>query len=70
LRTFGKEKEDKVTETNLNDLLGIDDWTMAVSEFPDPFITCCFTSSSVLFINLFYSYSCKHYHFYYDLKKQ
>jgi hypothetical protein len=72
LRTFGRdtrsEEEIKDSEINLNELIGIDDKTMAVSNFPDPFITCCFVNETTLFINLFYNFDCTHYHFYYDFE--
>jgi hypothetical protein len=72
LRTFGREtrgqEEIKESEININDLIGIDAKTMAVSNFPDPFITCCFVSNEVLFVNLFYNFECTHYHFFYDFE--
>jgi hypothetical protein len=74
LRTFGRStrtpEEIKQSEVNLNELIGIDDKTMAVSNFPDPFITCCFINDSKLFINLFYSYDCTHYHFFYNIDEK
>ena len=35
---------------------------------PDPYATCCFISSNVLYLNIFHNYSRKHYHFIYDFK--
>lgn len=74
LRTFGRKtrtpEEIKDSEVNLNDLIGIDDKTMAVSNFPDPFITCCFVSDNILFINLFYNYECIHYHFFFSIQEK
>ena len=71
LRVFGKEERTPqqiaASETNINDLLGIDDWTMAVMNFPDPFITCCFINDELLYINLFHSHKKMHYHFYLDI---
>jgi len=73
LRTFGKDtrnpEEIKQSEVDLNELIGIDDKTMAVSNFPDPFITCCFVDDNTLFINLFYNFDCTHYHFYYNFEE-
>lgn len=74
LRTFGRNtrsaKEIAESEININDLIDIDNKTMAVNNFPDPFITCCFVSDDVLFINLFYNYSCTHYHFFYNFTEK
>jgi hypothetical protein len=74
LRTFGRDTRTpdqiRASEVNLNELIGIDDKTMAVSNFPDPFVTCCFVQEKVLFINLFYSYECTHYHFYFDFESR
>ena len=41
---------------------------MAVSNFADPYITCCFTKENILFINLFYNFDCTHYHFFYNFE--
>ena len=64
---FRRDKMFEETDLNLNELLGIDSYTMAVDNLPDPFITCCFVSNDVLFINLFYNYSLRHFHFFYDI---
>ena len=73
LRVFGRDtrtpQEIKDSTFNLNDLLGIDDWTMAVSNFPDPFINCCFINDEMLFINLFHNFSKTHYHFFFNFKQ-
>ena len=50
----------------MNELLGLDDWTMAIEIFPEPFITVCFIDDDRLFINLFHNASSKHYHFIYN----
>lgn len=72
MRTFGKttrsEKEIVKDEVNFNDLLGINNYTMAIGTFPDPFITCTFVSEYRIFVNLFYNYSLTHYHFIYNLE--
>ena len=72
LRWFGRQyrtmDEIAESEVNLNDLLGIDSYTMAVDNLPDPFITCCFTDQDILFIDLFYNYSMRHFHFRYDIR--
>ena len=74
LRTFGKKtrtkKEIDDSEVEFNKLLGINDFTMANTDFPDPFITCCFIDDNRIFVNLFYNYSLTHYHFVWDVKKR
>lgn len=76
LRHFGQEsvtlkQEEEVgsSELNINDLLGIDNWTIPSEGFNDPFITCCFISDDLIFVNLFHNYQLMHYHFIYDIKK-
>jgi hypothetical protein len=70
LRVFDREnrnaKQIADTDFNFNDLLGIDNWTMAINNFPDPFITCCFVTDEMLFVNLFHSHTFMHYHFYFN----
>lgn len=43
-------------EFDVNKELGIDNYTMAIDGFPDPFIVCCFISNDQIFVNLFYNY--------------
>lgn len=56
-----------MTDLNINDLLGIDAYTMAIDNLPDPYITCCFISHDIVFVNLFYNYTLKHFHFLYNV---
>jgi len=71
MRTFTvqtrTEDEVKSNELDVNGLLGIDNWTMAIQGFADPFINCAFISDSLLFVALFHNYSLTHYHFAYDM---
>jgi hypothetical protein len=39
---------------------------MPNDDFPDPYCTCVFVSSTKLFINLFHGHSQTHYHFIWD----
>lgn len=41
---------------------------MAISGFPDPYITCCFVDDELIFVNLFYNYTLTHYHFIYNIE--
>lgn len=51
------------TEFKINEELDIDNWTMAIDGFPDPFIVCCFVADDLIFVSLFYNYRQIHYHF-------
>jgi hypothetical protein len=70
MRNFGRvsrtPEEIKLNEVNINELVGIDNWTMVYDGFPDPSITCTFVSSTKVFINCFYNPTLTHYHFIYD----
>jgi hypothetical protein len=65
VRTFGFEsrtpKEILDEELKINELFGINDYSVAITDFPDPFITCCFISTTTIFVNFFYTYSQTHY---------
>lgn len=71
LRSFGRTsrtpEEIAADELDINGLLGIDDWTMAIQGFPDPYIVCTFVTDDVVFVNLFYNYTLEHYHFLYNI---
>lgn len=57
-------------ELDINELLGINDYTMPNADFPDPNITCCFVSDTKIYVNLFHNYSFKHYHFIWDFTRR
>jgi hypothetical protein len=67
VRTFGFDsrtrEEIEREELKINELIGIDDYSVAITDFPDPFIICCFISTSCIFVNFFYTHSQIHYHF-------
>jgi len=73
LRHFGGDKKERSpaeiadSELDINQLLGIDNWTMAIEGFPDPYITCSFVSDTKIFVNLFHNFTKTHYHFVYDI---
>lgn len=70
IRTFSNktrtEKEIARNEFDFNKALGIDDFTMPISGFPDPFIVCCFITDTKIFVALFHNKTKVHYHFIYD----
>ena len=69
LRTFGLGKERRSegeiqkSECVVNDLLKLNDWTMTLDGFYDPFITLCFISDTQLYVNLYHNSDFIHYHF-------
>ena len=73
LRVFGKETRSpeviRKEEFDINKALGINNYTMPIQGFSDPFITCSFITDDRIFIQLFYNYSLSHYHFVYDHSK-
>ena len=50
----------------INEAIGINDYTMPIQGFPDPFINCTFISDDLIAVILFYNYSRTHYHFLYN----
>lgn len=74
IRTFGAESRTKEAieeeEFDVNEALGLDDYTMPIDNFPDPFITCCFVTDETLFVNLFHSKTLTHHHFFYHLQSR
>ena len=58
LRTFGEttrdEEEIKETELDINKELGLNNYTIPIHNFPDPFITCCFCNEEWIYVNLFH----------------
>jgi hypothetical protein len=73
LRVFDKEPrtEEQALEKELdvNKALGINNHTMPIDGFGDPFITCTFVTGTILFVNLFHNGDLKHHHFFYDSEK-
>lgn len=74
LRTFGRESrtqlEIKASEVKINEMFGLDDYTMPNDDFSDPFITCCFITDDKVFVNFFHSATLMHYHFVWDIKNR
>lgn len=72
LRHFGRENrtEAEIADSTLqiNELLGINNWTMVYPGFPDPSITCTFVAATKIYINLFHNPTLTHYHFVYDFE--
>jgi hypothetical protein len=74
IRSFKKEirtqEEINANEVCFNDLLKLDNHTMCIQTFSDPFINCCFVTDDVVYIQLFHNATCTHYHFLYNLEEK
>ena len=73
LRTFGEttRTEDQIhmDEFNINEALGgMNNHTMPINNFPDPFISCCFVTDELIYVNLFHNDTLTHHHFFYNTK--
>lgn len=62
------EQEILDSELDINRELGLDNHTMPIDNFPDPFIDCTFVTDDLLFINLFHNKKIEHHHFFYYWK--
>lgn len=47
---------------------GMNNFTMPINNFPDPYITCCFCTDDVIFVNLFHNATVTHHQFFYNWK--
>lgn len=56
-RNFGERtrslEDIDANELDINKELNLNNHTMPISNFPEPFITCCFTNDDLAFISLF-----------------
>ena len=70
LRVFDKEPRTEeqalAKELDINKELGLNDYTMPIDGFGDPYITCTFVTDKILFVNLFHNGDSKHYHFFFN----
>ena len=73
LRHFGIEERDQLTidatELKINERLGLNDHTIPIYNFPDPFISCTFINHELIFVNFFHNATYTHYHFVYNFIK-
>lgn len=71
LRVFGKEQrspeEALRKELDINKELHIDNHTIPIGNFSEPFITCTFITDGLLFVNLFHNRLLTHFHFLYEI---
>ena len=72
MRIFGKEqrtkKEIKLQEVKFNEMFGLNNYSMPIDEFPDPFINCCFINDDQIFVNFFHNHNLTHYHLIWNIK--
>jgi len=72
IRTFGEstrsDADIAAEELDVNKELGLDNHTMPIDNFPDPFITCVFVSDELLFANLYHTPTRTHHSFVYNIK--
>jgi len=76
VRIFDRSKkirtDDEIakSEIDINKVLGIDDWTMVIDGFADPFVNTCFITDDKIYICVFHNghEEMKHYHFIWDTK--
>ena len=72
LRTFAKQnrtvEEIQENQLDINKLLDLNTDQMCIDTLPEPFANCCFISDSRMYVSLFHTATCIHYHFIYDLK--
>lgn len=70
LRIFGKERKEQQEfldeEFDINKALDINDYTMPIQGFPDPYINCAFVTNDLVYVALFYNFDMTHYNFMYD----
>lgn len=72
IRTFGEktrtEAEIAAEELDVSKALGLDNHTMPIDNFPDPFITCTFVTDELLYANLYHTPTRTHHCFVYNIK--
>jgi len=58
----------KLSELKINEMFGLNDFTIPNEAFTYPFITCCFTEEDQIFVNFYHNHTFTHYHFIWDIK--
>lgn len=61
-------QEIKDNELDVNKIMGINNFTLPISGFSDPYITATFVSDDEIFANLFHNNELIHYHFFYNFE--
>ena len=68
LREKKKRTPEEIAENelNINAELALDESTMAIDNFEDPFINCCFVDNKHIYVNLFHTQTFTVHHFVYN----
>ena len=61
--------EIKKSEIDVNKILGINDHTMPIQNFPDPYMCACFINDDLLYVDIHYNPTMTHYHFLWEISK-
>ena len=64
------EEEILESELDINEALGLNNHTMPIDNFPDPFVDCTFVNDNLLFINLFHNKKIEHHLCFYYWKEK
>jgi hypothetical protein len=57
---------EEIDRFSINDAFNIDNNTIPIAGFAQPFATCCFLNDNTIYYNFFYKDTKMHYHFTYD----
>ena len=72
IRIFGEESREEADvegwELDVNKELNMNNHTMPINDFPDPFISCVFIDDNLLFVNLFHNATLTHHHIFYSFE--
>ena len=70
LRTFGEQTRSRAQieeeELDINKELKLDNYTMPIYNFSDPFITCTFINHNLIYVNLYHTATTTHHSFIYN----
>lgn len=58
--------KEMIAKLNINEHFKIDNNTIPIAGFAQPFATCCFMDNNEIYYNFFYKDTKTHYHFTYD----
>ena len=74
LRVFGEvtrtPEEIEADEVDINEELGLDNSTMPIHNFPDPFIVCTFVNNKIIYVCLFHNKTLTHHHFFWNCESR
>lgn len=59
-----------MSELDINKEFNLNNHTMPINNFPDPFMNCTFVNDDLLFVNLFHNKERLHIHFFYHISSK